>query len=45
MALDVIEAMKQSKISPCDYPIVGIDATADGCEAVLLKIINSSFKK
>jgi len=34
MALGAIEAMKQSDIDPTTIPVVGIDATIDGCEAV-----------
>lgn len=34
MALGVIEAMKSKGIDPTTVPVVGIDATVDGCEAV-----------
>lgn len=34
MALGVIEACKEEKIDPTTFPIVGIDATDDGCEAI-----------
>ena len=34
MALGAIEAMKQSGIDPASIPVVGIDATIDGCAVV-----------
>lgn len=34
MALGVIEAMKSKGVDPTEIPVVGIDATVDGCEAV-----------
>ena len=34
MALGVIEAMEQKGLNPGDIPIVGIDATADGRQAI-----------
>lgn len=34
MALGVVEAMKSKGIDPTTIPVVGIDATVDGCEAV-----------
>ncbi|MDO4615887.1 MAG: substrate-binding domain-containing protein [Lachnospiraceae bacterium] len=34
MALGVIEAMEQKGLNPADIPIVGIDATADGRQAI-----------
>lgn len=34
MALGVIESLKEHKIDPEAIPIVGIDATADGCKAI-----------
>lgn len=34
MALGVIEAMKSKGVDPTEIPLVGIDATVDGCEAV-----------
>ncbi|RDU23129.1 substrate-binding domain-containing protein [Anaerosacchariphilus polymeriproducens] len=34
MALGVIAAMKENGIDPSSVPIVGIDATADGCAAL-----------
>lgn len=35
MALGVIDALKENKIDPSTVPIVGIDATSDGCKAVI----------
>ena len=35
MALGVIEAMKAKGIDPSTKPVVGIDATVDGVEAVV----------
>lgn len=34
MALGVIEACKENNIDPSSIPILGVDATADGCAAV-----------
>ena len=34
MALGAVEAMKDHNLDPSSLPIVGIDATADGCAAV-----------
>lgn len=34
MALGVIEAMQMQGLDPSSVPIVGIDATADGCKAI-----------
>lgn len=34
MALGVIEACKESGIDPASLPILGVDATADGCAAI-----------
>lgn len=34
MALGVIDALKEHKIDPATVPVVGIDATADGCKSV-----------
>ncbi|AGX42807.1 sugar ABC transporter substrate-binding protein [Clostridium saccharobutylicum] len=34
MALGVIDALKENKIDPSTVPIVGIDATAEGCKAI-----------
>ncbi|MGL6199418.1 MAG: substrate-binding domain-containing protein [Lachnospiraceae bacterium] len=34
MALGAIEAMKAEKLDPSSIPIVGVDATVDGCQAI-----------
>ncbi len=34
MALGAIEAMKNANMDPSSVPVVGIDATADGCAAI-----------
>ena len=34
MALGVIEALKEEGIDPSTVPVCGVDATADGCEAI-----------
>lgn len=34
MALGVIDALKENKIDPSTVPIVGVDATNDGCKAI-----------
>ncbi|WP_051226516.1 substrate-binding domain-containing protein [Butyrivibrio sp. MC2013] len=35
MALGVVEAMKDMGIDPAAVPVVGIDATVDGCQSIL----------
>ncbi|MCR5341959.1 MAG: substrate-binding domain-containing protein [Butyrivibrio sp.] len=35
MALGVVQAMNELGISTADIPVVGIDATADGCQSIL----------
>lgn len=35
MALGVVQAMNELGISTADIPVVGIDATADGCKSIL----------
>jgi inositol transport system substrate-binding protein len=35
MALGVIDSFRENKIDPSSIPIVGIDATGDGCNAVV----------
>lgn len=35
MALGVIDALKENKIDPASVPVLGIDATTDGCNAII----------
>jgi len=35
MALGVIDSLKENKIDPSSIPVVGIDATGDGCNAIV----------
>jgi inositol transport system substrate-binding protein len=35
MALGVIDSLKENKIDPSSVPVLGIDATTDGCNAII----------